>query len=106
MAVPTYNIFVVGLDDLHLAQLKTLPGAERYRFHALFTQAQLKQQDHFPVTMLLDEGIDRLKAFPEHIDAIVGYWDFPVSTLLPLLREAVGLPTTSLESVLKCEHKY
>ncbi|MEJ2456309.1 MAG: D-alanine--D-alanine ligase [Candidatus Thiodiazotropha sp.] len=106
MTAPTYNIFVVGLDDVHLAQLKALPDAENYRFHALYTHAELKQQDHFPVAMLLDEGIDRLKACPEQIDAVVGYWDFPVSTLLPLLREAIGLPTTSLESVLKCEHKY
>jgi hypothetical protein len=100
------NIFVVGLDDLHLAQLKTLPDAANYRFHPLFAYRELKQQDHFPVQELLHDGVARLKAFPDRVDAIVGYWDFPVSTVLPLLREAVGLPTTSLESVLKCEHKY
>lgn len=100
------NIFVVGLDDVHLAQLRTLPDASGYRFHALFTHAELKEQDQFPVLMLLEEGVQRLKAFPERVDAVVGYWDFPVSTVLPILRQAVGLPTTSLESILKCEHKY
>ena len=100
------NIFVVGLDDFHLVQLKTLPNASDYQFHPLFTRQELKQQNHFPVQELLEEGIARLKAFPARVDAVVGYWDFPVSTVLPLMREAVGLPTTSLESVLKCEHKY
>ena len=100
------NIFVVGLDDFNLSQMKTLPGASSYRFHELFSYRELKQQDHFPVRELLVEGIQRLRAFPGHIDAVVGYWDFPVSTVLPLLREAIGLPTTTLESVLKCEHKY
>jgi hypothetical protein len=100
------NIFVVGLDDVHLAQLKTLPNAAAYHFHALFTHQEIKKLDHFPVQELLTDGIDQLKLFPDGVDAIVGYWDFPVSTVLPLLRQAVGLPTPSLESVLKCEHKY
>jgi hypothetical protein len=100
------NIFVVGLDSLHLAQLEALPGAGAYRFHALFTIQELKQSDHFPVQQLLSEGCARLKAFADGVDAVIGHWDFPVSTVLPLLREAVGLPGPTLESVLKCEHKY
>jgi hypothetical protein len=100
------NILVVGLDDFHLAQLNTLPNAKNYRFHPLFTYQELKQYDHFPVAELLTDGIAQLQAFPGQVDAVVGYWDFPVSTVLPLLRQAVGLPTPSLESVLRCEHKY
>ena len=100
------NIFVVGLDNLHLAQMKALPGANAYRFHALFTHQELKQAVQFPVQQLLEEGCARLKSFRDGVDAVIGYWDFPVSTVLPLLRGAVGLPGPSLESVLKCEHKY
>jgi hypothetical protein len=100
------NIFVVGLDAFHLAQLQTLPGAAGYAFHPLFTHAELKQTERFPVARLLEEGPCILKAFPGHVDAVIGYWDFPVSTALPLLRAAVGLPGPSLEAVLKCEHKY
>ena len=106
MAPQRLNIFVVGLDDLHLAQLEALPGADAYRFHALLTHRELKQSDQFPVQRLLDEGCVRLKSFPGGVDAVIGYWDFPVSTILPLLREAVCLPGPTLESVLKCEHKY
>ncbi|OOG27832.1 D-alanine--D-alanine ligase [Thioalkalivibrio denitrificans] len=100
------NIFVVGLDDFHLAQLRTLPGAEDYVFHPLFTHKELKDSDRFPVERLLEDGAERLRHFPGGVDAVVGYWDFPVSTVLPILRGAVGLPGPTLESVLKCEHKY
>lgn len=100
------NIFVVGLDDFHLAQLRTLPGAGDYVFHPLFTHQELKQRPRFPVERLIDEGVALLKRFPGRVDAVVGYWDFPVSTVLPILRASVGLPGPTLESVLKCEHKY
>jgi len=100
------NIFVVGLDDFHRAQLETLPGAERYAFHPLFTYNEIKQQESFPVARLLEQGTHILRAFSGHVDAVIGYWDFPVSTTLPILRRSIGLPGPSLEAVLKCEHKY
>ena len=100
------NIFVVGLDDFHRAQLETLPGAERYVFHSLFTSSEIKEQESFPVVRLLEEGVKVLRSFPGSVDAVIGYWDFPVSTTLPILRRSIGLPGPSLEAVLKCEHKY
>jgi len=103
---PPLEVFVVGLDDLHLRQLHSLPNADAYRFHALLTYEEIKRSPEFPVKQLLDAGRATLRDFPGGVDAVIGYWDFPVSTVLPLLREAVGLPGPSLESVLKCEHKY
>lgn len=100
------NIFVVGLDEFHLAQLSNLPGADEYRFHPLFTYEEVKRRDVFPVTALIEEGARRLEEFPEQVDAVVGYWDFPVSTTLPIIRRPFGLPGPSLEAVLRCEHKY
>jgi biotin carboxylase len=100
------NIFVFGLDDFNLAQLLTLGEAGEYRFHELFRHDEVKAGPEFPVERLLREGRERLEAFAGPIDAIVGYWDFPVSTMLPLLREPYGLPSPDFEAVLKCEHKY
>jgi hypothetical protein len=100
------NIFVVGLDDFHRAQLETLPSAEQYAFRPLFTYGQIKQQESFPVAQLLERGAHILRLFLGHVDAVIGYWDFPVSTTLPILRRSIGLPGPSLEAVLKCEHKY
>ena len=101
-----FNIVVVGLDDFHLSQLQALPDAANYVFHPLFTRDELKNAAGFPVRRLLEEGSRQLRAFPERVDAVVGYWDFPVSTTLPLLRAVVGLPGPTLEAMLKCEHKY
>ena len=40
------------------------------------------------------------------VDAVVGYWDFPVTSMMPILCREFGLPSASLEAILKCEHKY
>ena len=37
-----YNIFVLGLDELGIAELATLPDAYDYVFHGLFTIEELQ----------------------------------------------------------------
>jgi len=100
------NIFVVGLDELNRQRLEHLRGAEHYRFHGVIDPAEVYDTEIFPIEDMLSRAETQLKAFGEPIDAIVGYMDFPVSTMLPLLCERLGTRSTSLESLLKCEHKY
>jgi hypothetical protein len=100
------NVFVLGLDDFHLRQLNGLRTAESYRFHELYRKEDVKSGAEDVVRRVLAGARDKLATFPGRIDAIVGYWDFPVSTMLPILRRENGLPTPTLESVLKCEHKF
>ncbi|MFH8238930.1 acetyl-CoA carboxylase biotin carboxylase subunit family protein [Streptomyces sp. NPDC018321] len=98
------NVFVVGLDEANLPVLKAVPGADSLRFHGLLTVEELQDGEvHLPT--VLEKAQSVLDAFDGSIDAIVGYWDFPVSTLVPILGERYGTRTTSLESVVKCEHK-
>ncbi|MFJ8749250.1 acetyl-CoA carboxylase biotin carboxylase subunit family protein [Streptomyces sp. NPDC102441] len=99
------NIFVVGLDDSNLPMLEAVPDAGSYRFHPLLTVEEL-QEGEVSVPALMDRARAVLDAHEGSIDAIVGYWDFPVSTLVPMLGKEYGVRTTSLESVVKCEHKY
>ncbi|MFJ6852223.1 acetyl-CoA carboxylase biotin carboxylase subunit family protein [Streptomyces sp. NPDC091271] len=99
------NIFVVGLDDSNLPMLEAVPDAGSYRFHRLLTVKEL-QEGEVSVPALMDWARAVLDAHEGSIDAIVGYWDFPVSTLVPMLGKEYGVRTTSLESVVKCEHKY
>ncbi|ATW46892.1 ATP-grasp domain-containing protein [Streptomyces peucetius] len=99
------NIFVIGLDDANLNTLLSVPDAREYRFHPLLTTQEL-QVGEVSVPELLEKAEGILNAFDGSIDAIVGYWDFPVSTLVPILSERYGTRSTSLESVVKCEHKY
>jgi hypothetical protein len=100
------NIFVFGADEFNLAQMRSMEGAERYCLHELFHHREMKAGAEFPVEALYKGALERLKDFPGPIDAIVGYWDFPVSTMLPLLCQPFGLPSPSFEAILKCEHKY
>ncbi|MFH8487206.1 acetyl-CoA carboxylase biotin carboxylase subunit family protein [Streptomyces longisporoflavus] len=99
------NIFVLGLDEANLPTLRAVPGAQDYVFHPLLTVEEL-QEGEVSVPGLIAEAERVLDAFDGHIDAIVGYWDFPVSTLVPILSERYGTRSTSLDSVVKCEHKY
>ncbi|KAA6213270.1 ATP-grasp domain-containing protein [Streptomyces albofaciens JCM 4342] len=99
------NIFVLGLEERNLPALRDVPDAERYRFHPLLTHGEL-QGGEISVPDLLEKAQGILDSFDGTIDAIVGYWDFPVSTFVPILSERYGTRSTGLESVVKCEHKY
>ncbi|TDE14031.1 ATP-grasp domain-containing protein [Jiangella asiatica] len=100
------NVFVLGLDELNRANLRTLRDAPRYRFHQLLTIDELQHGDTIPLPDLLDKARRQLDAFDGTVDAIVGYWDFPVSLMVPILCEERGMPSAQLTSVVKCEHKY
>ncbi|POX36045.1 biotin carboxylase [Streptomyces sp. Ru73] len=99
------NIFVVGLDEGNLPELQAIPDAAEYTFHGLLTPEEL-QVGEVSVPQLLEKAYGILDAFEGSIDAIVTYWDFPASTLVPILGERYGTHHTSLESIVKCEHKY
>lgn len=100
------NIFVLGLDEPNAARLDALPEAVDYRFHQLMTIDELRHGEQIPVRELLDKAQAQLEAFDGSIDAIVGYWDFPVTQMVAVLNRRFGLRSASLEAVLRCEHKY
>src|SRR5690554_5988205 len=101
----TQNVFVLGLDELNHASLQAMPDADRYTFHQLLTREEL-QEGTVSVPDLLDEARRQLDAFDGSVDAIVGYWDFPVTMMVTILCAERGLRSASLEAVVKCEHKY
>ena len=102
----TRNVFVVGLNDYNAERLRRLRGVEDVNFHQLLTPAQVSETQDFDIPAMLAEAEAKLDAFDGSIDAIVGYIDFPVSTMLPLLSAKYDTPNASLESLLKCEHKF
>ncbi|WP_022870509.1 ATP-grasp domain-containing protein [Yaniella halotolerans] len=101
----TQNIFVLGLDEPGYAELATLPDADQYSFHGILSLEDL-QSGVISFTDLLAQAQEQLDAFDGPIDAIVGYWDFPVSMMVPILCDRYGLPSKPLASVVRCEHKY
>jgi len=104
------NVFFMGLNDFNRQRLQSIRNADSYEFHGLLDPAEFLETYDFPVEDMLRrarEQLDRFKADTgQSIDAIAGYMDFPVSTMLPLLCKEYGTPSASLESLLKCEHKY
>jgi hypothetical protein len=100
------NIFVLGLEHFNLAILESMPRADEYEFIGLLDYEEIVRPERVRLPESLAKAEEQLVSFSGSVDAIVGYWDFPTSSILPLLRRRFGLPTTSLEAVLKCEHKY
>lgn len=100
------NIFVLGLDEYNHETLRSLPHLRDYDFHPLLSLDALQGQDDIDLPGLLDRAERELDAFDGSVDAIIGYWDFPVSSMVPILCERRGLPAAPLVSVVKCENKY
>jgi len=99
------NIFLIGLNEQNLRKLKGIRGAENYNYHGVIDPTAVYDTEYFPIENMLRQAGDQLRAFNGSIDAIAGYMDFPVSTMLPILCTEFGARTTSLQSLLKCEHK-
>jgi hypothetical protein len=83
-----------------------MPDAQRYAFHGVLCFDELFAGADIPVADLLAKATAKLQVADTEIDAIVGYWDFPVSSMVPILAERFSVRSASLEAVLKCEHKY
>jgi len=100
------NLFVIGLDPLHLEMARWVRHAGEYTFHGLLDYDEIITPEAYPFDELLAKAERRLREFSGTVDAIIVHWDFPASTLAPLLCRRLGLRSASLEAVLKCEHKY
>ena len=104
------NVFVIALDDFNRQKLQSINDAGRYAFHGVLDPAEVYDTYDFPIEDMLERAERQIREWREttgqSVDAIAGYMDFPVSTMLPLLCERFGVPSPSLEGLLKCEHKY
>ncbi len=100
------NVFVMGLNNFNRELLERIRGAEDYAFHGLVPSDKVEEPERYRIREMLGEAEAQLDAFSGSIDAIVGYIDIPVGTVLPILCRRHGLPGPSLESVLRCQHKY
>ncbi len=100
------NIFVLALDDFNHRLLKTIRGSEEIRFHSLLGYEDVVKACAYPMADLMEKAEKHLQNFSGSIDGIICYWDFPASTMAPILQRKYGLKGATFESVLRCEHKY
>ncbi len=99
------QIFVIGLDEFNVSLLKQLPEAEECDFLPAVKFTEMRGTKRISVNALISKASERIDK-SGRIDGIITYFDFPASLMVPVLAEKYGLPGTSVESVLKCEHKY
>ncbi|WP_245547583.1 ATP-grasp domain-containing protein [Nocardia brevicatena] len=98
------NIFVPGLTSLQRQEIETVDIPE-LRLHGLLDYESLVSAEEFDFDELLERARAELRAFDGSIDAIIAHWDFPTSVLVPILAAEYGLPSPTLESVIRNEHK-
>ncbi|HHP7241808.1 MAG TPA: acetyl-CoA carboxylase biotin carboxylase subunit family protein [Cyclobacteriaceae bacterium] len=99
------QVFVIGLDEFNLNKLQKLPGSDDINFLPALKISEMRQVENFNMENLINLCIERIDQHG-HIDAIVSYYDFPGTTILPIIAAKYSLPGPTLESVMKCENKY
>jgi quercetin dioxygenase-like cupin family protein len=100
------NIFVIGLDDFNLKMLEAIDTAGYLNYIKLLDTDLIIEQQEYLMAEIIRDAKQQIRKYKGTTDGIVHYIDFPVSTMVPILCNAFDLPSASLESVLKCEHKY
>src|SRR6056297_2902470 len=99
------QVFVIGLDDFNLKKLQRLPEAKDCDFLPAVEISEMRGVKNLNIQKIIDKACERIDNHGK-IDAIVSYYDFPWTTITPIIADKYGLPAPSLESVMKCEHKY
>ena len=100
------NVFVVNLNEFNLGRLQSIRNADNYNFLKLLDASDVLEQTHYDIDAILTKARNTLQQYPGEVDGLIHYIDFPVSTTVPILCQEFGLPSASLEAVLKCEHKF
>lgn len=100
------HIVIPALEDCQRAELETLRNASDCLFHPLLDTRTLVEAEQIDFNALLQQCRTAIAALGVPITGLIAHWDFPTSVLVPLLSRDQALPSPSLESVLKCEHKY
>lgn len=101
-----HNLFVIAANSHNMRWVEPLAEQLGCRFHSVLGFDDVQSESYVSFADPLARATDALDAFAGPVDGIMGYWDFPVSTMLPLLRDRYACPGPSFASVLACEHKY
>jgi hypothetical protein len=101
-------VLVVGADPFSMHMLDVIPWRRQIKFGALLGLENVRPTHDEPADFdaLIEVAASRISADDAPVDAVVGWWDFPTTGLVPVLRSLLGLPGPSPRSVAMLEHKY
>lgn len=100
------NVCVIGIDELNSRKLNDFEGAQDYEYHSILDVSELQHRDTYDMDELMNKALDQIEFLDQPPDAIVGFWNFPVTCLTPMLAREYDLPHLPLHALVKCEHKF
>ena len=101
------TIIVVGASEFDLELIRSIPEAKEWDVvPALGKEDVQPPSGRIDFFDLYERATEIIKETGKAPDAIAGDLDFPVTSLVSLLRRDFNLPGASVEAVAKCEHKY
>jgi biotin carboxylase len=99
------QVFVIGPDPFNQQRLAEVAQAAGVTIQPLLRYEDVRGEA-YPLHDLLRRAEAEVRAAAEPPDALVGFWDFPVSDMVPILCRDLGLRGPDLEAVVRCEDKY
>lgn len=99
------HVFVIGLDDFNRQKLRTLPLAEEIEFYTALTYRDIQSGRKLDIRKLIHLADHRIRGAGVSVDAIISFYDFPATLLVPVLAKRFDVPAPALEEILTCEHK-
>jgi biotin carboxylase len=100
------HVFVIGSEPFNMERLTHLPAAAYCEFHSALDLSRVRGQSELDMAAIIRETFENIERAPHKIDAVVAYYDFPASTLVPLVAQRFGLRGPTIRSVMKCENKF
>ena len=100
------TVFLVGLDEFNRETLERLPHAGELEFRPALTLAEMRDDPDVDIPALVDLAAARMSEAPGGPAGVASFFDFPGTIIASILAARFALPGPSLESLLKCEHKY
>ena len=100
------QVFVIGIDEFNFEMLHSFDKYKQYDYHSILDISELQHQEKYPMDDLMGKAVSAVDSFDIAPDAIVGFWNFPVTCITPLLARKYNLPHLPVDALIKCEHKY
>ncbi len=100
------QICVIGIDDFNLEMLNAFEEADNYEYHSVLEVSELQHRKTYSMQNLLEKAITEIDSLDITPDAVIGFWNFPVTCLTPLVAKHFNLPHLPLDALIKSEHKY
>lgn len=100
------HICVIGIDDFNFEMLNAFDESDNYEYHSVMDVSELQHKEKYSIQKLMDKAISNIDNLDHDPDAVVGFWNFPVTCLTPLVAKHYDLPHLPLKALVKCEHKY